>query len=487
MSTSLRLDLRQSQQLVMTPQLQQAIKLLQMSNIDLAAFVEDQIDQNPLLTREEPEAPAQPTDEAETGEAPAPGATDAADRVTEAGDMALAGETFDTGTENLHDTARADAPPAGAPGVGPAADEELPDLEARLAAGTTLREHLLAQIGQMRADDPLPQLARAVVEELDPDGYFRADEDAMAGRLGVGRGTLARALALVQGCEPAGIAARSLAECFALQLADQGGPDPEMARLLDGLELLAAGETARLCRQHSLDADTLPQMLAELRRLDPYPARAFAPEPAETVVPDILMRPIEPAGWHVELNPDTLPRVLIDQAYAAEIRDGDARTRSYLKKCREDANWLTRSLDQRARTILKVSSEIVAHQDRFFREGVSGLRPLSLAMVAEAVSMHESTVSRVTANKYMATPRGVLPLKFFFSNAVGGGEGQASDAVRERIRRLIEAEAPDAVLSDDRIVQILRGEGTDIGRATSPRMKNGRAPSRATWTRGSRR
>ena len=288
----------------------------------------------------------------------------------------------------------------------------------------------------------------------------------MAGRLGVRRGTLVQALALVQGCEPAGIAARSLAECFALQLADHGGPDPEMARLLDGLELLAAGETARLCRQHSLDADTLPQMLAELRRLDPYPAHAFAREPAETVVPDILMRPIEPAGWHVELNPDTLPRVLIDQAYAAEIRDGDARTRSYLKKCREDANWLTRSLDQRARTILKVSSEIVAHQDRFFREGVSGLRPLSLAMVAEAVSMHESTVSRVTANKYMATPRGVLPLKFFFSNAVGGGEGQASDAVRERIRRLIEAEAPDAVLSDDRIVQILRGEGTDIARRT---------------------
>ena len=466
MSAGLRLDLRQSQQLVMTPQLQQAIKLLQMSNLDLLAFVDQQVEQNPLLTRETPETAPEPPVETPAAEAQAKAEPDTAERVTEAGDMTLAAETFDTGTENLHDTARADAPIPGAPGVGPSGGEELPDLEARLSREISLREHLLVQIGQMRAADPLPALAAALVEELDADGYFRADPRAVAGRLGAEAGEVEAALGLLQGCEPAGVAARSLSECFALQLAEAGGPDPEMRRLLDRLDTLATAGAARLCREAGIEPGILGQMLGELRRLDPYPARTVAPERVETVVADVLMRPDAMVGWQVELNPDTLPRVLIDQSYAARIGGDGTELRSFLRKCREDATWLTRSLDQRARTILKVAAEIVARQDAFFRIGIAGLAPLGLAQVAEAVDLHESTVSRVTANKFIATPRGVLPLKFFFSNAVGGGEGQSSDAVRDRIRRLIEAEPPEAVLSDDRIVQILTAEGTGIARRT---------------------
>ena len=468
MSTSLRLDLRQSQQLVMTPQLQQAIKLLQMSHLELDAFVAGQIEQNPLLTREEEAERAPAEGETPRGEAAeAPPEPDTADRVTREGDPALAEETFDTGAENLHDTARADAPPPGsAPGVGPSGEEDLPDFESRLAGRLTLADHLSAQIGQMRAPAPLPGIARALVGELDPDGYLRTPLGDVAARIGATVEQALDALALVQACEPTGVGARSLAECFALQLAEAGGPDPEMQRLLDHLDLLAEGDPARLCRRARLDAEILPELLGELRRLDPRPARGWDAGTVETVVPDILMQPAELGGWRVELNPETQPRVLIDQTYAAEIRDGSAETRTFLKRCREDATWLTRSLDQRARTILKVASEIVRRQEGFFREGVSGLRPLSLAMVAEAVSLHESTVSRVTANKYMSTPRGVLELKFFFTNAVGGGDGLSSESVRERIRRLIEGETPSAVLSDDRIVQLLQADGVDIARRT---------------------
>jgi len=464
MSAGLRLDLRQSQQLVMTPQLQQAINLLHMSHLELATFVEQKIEENPLLLREEePGAAPEPS---EPGDETPPEAADTADRVTAEGDMTLAEETFDTGAENLYDTPRAESREPTAPGVGPAGEADLPDAEARLAAPVSLRDHLLGQIGQMRAPPPLPQIARLIVEDLDEHGYFRSGLDALAARIGARPDQVAAALDLVQGCEPTGIGARDLAECFRLQLAEAGGPDPEMAALLARLDLVAAGDLARLKREAGIDAAILPGMLAELRRLDPRPARHFAAAPVETVVPDILMQPDRWGGWRIELNPDTLPRVLIDQSYGARIRDGRAETASFLRQCREEAHWLTRSLDQRARTIVRVAGEIVAHQEAFFREGVSGLRPLSLATIATAIDMHESTVSRVTSSKYMATPRGVLELKFFFSNAVGGGEGISAESVRDRVRALIADESPDAVLSDDRIVALLRAEGIDIARRT---------------------
>ncbi|MEM1345236.1 MAG: RNA polymerase factor sigma-54 [Pseudomonadota bacterium] len=461
MAAALRLELRQSQQLVMTPQLQQAIKLLTLSNVELGAYVAEEVQRNPLLVAEDGTATA----EAPPPPEPEPPAADT--RVTEA-DPGLAAETFDTGTENLYDSARADQAPqesrplSAGSSAGIGAGEALPDLESRLSEAPTLRAHLLAQIGQMRAEDTVRTLALTIVEALDEDGWLRVD---VAAETEAEAATFAVALALVQRCEPTGVGARSLAECLALQLAERDRLDPAMQALLDRLDLIGRGDLERLRRHCGVDAADMAEMLAELRALDPRPGAAFSTEEPASIVPDVLLFRTREGGWRVELNAETLPRVLIDRAYAAELSASED-TRAFLATCRDNANWLIRSLDQRARTILRVATEIVVQQDGFFREGEAGLRPLSLRMVADAIGMHESTVSRVTANKYIATERGVFELKYFFTNAVGSGEGTSAESVRARIRRMIAAETAAAVLSDDRIVEILQHDGIDIARRT---------------------
>lgn len=479
-----RLDLRQTQTLVMTPQLQQAIKLLQMSNLELAEFVEQAAEANPLITidRDEREVAAPPSDAT-------PAAADR--RITAEGDHALAGETFDTGAENLYDgdaAAMARSATAGAPGPGPGATlgrtggkagGVAPDIEGRLAARSDLRAHLRAQIGLMRAGKTRALIAGYLVEELDETGYLRTDPAEIALRLAVPPAEVEAALALVQRCEPTGVGARCLAECLALQLAEDDRLDAPMRALLDNLELLARGEWRRLATICRVDDAALRAMIGALRRLDPAPGAAFDATEPETLVPDILMRRSSPGGWALELNPDTLPRVLVDRAYVAAIGGpGDAETRRWLAGALSDAGWLVRSVDQRARTILRVASEVVRHQQGFFEEGIAGLRPLTLRAVAEAVGMHESTVSRVTSNKYIATERGIFELRFFFSNAVGGagrdcdGEsGVAAESVRHRIRALVEGEGT-SVLSDDAIVARLAGEGIDIARRTVAKYRN---------------
>ena len=488
MAIGLRLDLKQTQQLVMTPQLQQAIKLLQMSNLELTEFVERAAEQNPLIAIGDGaasgpvDAPATP-EPAVPASAEAPLATD--QRVTAEGDHSLGDETFDTGSENLHDGSASDGGGEGAPdgavppsgllsrlsGAGPAA-EDGPRLEERLAGRLGLRDHLRAQLGQARGHKALPPVALYLVEELDEDGYLRADLAEIAARLGIAEAEAEAALALLQGCDPTGVGARSLGECLALQLREQGRFDPAMQALLDHLDLLARGDWKRLRSLCGVDAEDLADMVHELRRLDPRPCAGFGAVEPETLVPDILLRRTAWGGWHLELNPDTLPRVLLDRDYAAEIGTRDcAETRRFLGDCMADANWLIRSLDQRARTILKIASEVVRHQQRFFDEGIAGLRPLNLRTVAEAVGMHESTASRVTSNKYIATERGIFELRFFFSNAVGGDPGGstggvAAESVRHRVRAMVDAEPPSAVLSDDEIVDRLRAEGVEIARRT---------------------
>ena len=469
MGAGLKLELRQSQQLVMTPQLQQAIKLLQYSNLELSAFIEQELERNPLLVREDAGAEtfADPPPVETAAEGPEP----IDRRVTAEGDATLAGETFDTGTENLYDTARADAPsapngPAGAtPRQAPAGDDGT-DFEARHSTPPTLREHLLAQIGQQRASAPVLSLARAIVEDLEEDGLFRTSIDEFCARLGAAERDFTAALKLVQRCDPTGVGARDLTECLALQLAERNRLDPAMKTMLDHLHLVGRGELGRLRTLCGVDREDIAEMLAELRALDPRPGAAFDHERAETMIPDVFLTRNRFGGWNVELNTDTLPNVLIDQTYMAELSKGGEATRLFLTTCRENANWLVRSLDQRDRTIVKVAAEIARQQDRFSHEGVSGLRPLSLKVVADAISMHESTVSRVTSNKYIATERGIFELKFFFSNAVGGGDGMSAESVRHRVKALVDAEAPDAVLSDDKLVDILRSEGIEIARRT---------------------
>ncbi len=501
MALGIRLEQKQSQQLVMTPQLQQAIKLLQMSNLELREFVEHEMESNPLIRVEEsvggalgdsgsrPEAPpdaapdAAPTSEPDSGETP----LDA--RLTLEGDHSLGAETFDTGAENLYDTGPKENGPheTGSFGFGEAAawagvgaggnrsfDAPGFDLEQQPDRPASLRAHLLAQLGQSRAEPPVLLLARLLVEELDEHGLLRADLAELAARLGAAPGQVEAALTLVQGCEPTGVGARDLAECLALQLAERDRLDPAMRRLVENLDLVERGDRRRLRALCGVDEEDFADMLAELRALDPRPCAGFQAERAETLIPDVFLRRapggyLGGGGWEIELNSETLPQVLVDNRYAARLAatrgEAGREARAFVSDCRASASWLKRSLDQRARTILTVATEIVRQQDRFFAEGITGLKPLTLRMVAEATGLHESTASRVTSNKYIATERGIFELKFFFTNAVGR-EGLAAAAVRHQIRALIDAEGPGGILSDDTIVVQLQEDGIDIARRT---------------------
>jgi len=295
-----------------------------------------------------------------------------------------------------------------------------------------------------------------LVDELDEHGYFRACPGEVGTRLGVTAGEVLAALALVHRCEPTGIGARDLAECLALQLVERDRLDPAMRTLLENLDLVAKGEIPRLKALCGVEREDISLMLSELRGLDPRPADAFWVEPAESVVADVFLTRGKFGDWLVELNPDTLPKVLIDRRYAAQLAARGEATRSFVAECRENANWLVKSLDQRARTILAVATEIARQQDAFFEIGMAGLRPLSLRQVADTIGMHESTVSRVTSNKHIATERGTFPFKFFFSNAVGA-EAMSAERVRHRLRALGDGESPERVRCDDRLVEFRRG------------------------------
>ncbi|MGM0585647.1 MAG: RNA polymerase factor sigma-54 [Pseudomonadota bacterium] len=461
-----RLELRQSQQLVMTPQLQQAIRLLQMSNLELSRFLETELERNPLLERAEAEGEAA----APVPETAQPGA-DAALRGAGPGDLAGA---FESGAENVFD----DGAPGGGWKSAPAAPSgEAAPIEETLGAEPSLLDHVMAQIRLMRAPPLVRDAALMLAGELDEAGYLRVEPEEAAARLGVDAATLEAAVALIQGCEPAGIGARSLAECLALQLAERDRLDPAMQALLDNLPLLARADFRALSRICGVEEDEVREMAAELRGLDPRPGRAFGAPPALTAPPDVFVRRAPDGGWRVELNTDTLPRVLVNNAYAARLSaGGDAAARSFVSECRQSGGFLVRSLEQRARTILKVATEVVRRQQAFLEQGVSALRPMTLRQVADEIGMHESTVSRVAAGKTLACERGVFELRGFFTQALGatdGGEAHSAAAIQARIRALIEKENPRKTLSDDRIMAILREDGVDIARRTVAKYREG--------------
>jgi RNA polymerase sigma-54 factor len=255
-----------------------------------------------------------------------------------------------------------------------------------------------------------------------------------------------------------------------------------MAALLDNLDLVARRDTRRLMAACGVDAADIGDMIAELRRLDPKPGATWNEASPQTLIPDVLMRAAPDGGWLLELNPETMPRVLVNQSYTARVLPRASKEdKAFLTDRLQTANWLVKSLQQRAQTILKVAAEIVRQQDGFFRHGVSHLRPIILRDVAGAVELHESTVSRVTANKYIATPRGIFEMKYFFTTAIqgtGGGDSHSAETVRHRIKQLVDAEPAGDVLSDDAIVDILKREGVDIARRTVAKYRDAlRIPS----------
>ena len=446
-----RLELRTSQQLAMTPQLQQAIKLLQMSNLELSRFVDEEIERNPLLDLAREQA-----------EAPSPGRLEAAEQALK--DQGP-GAAFERGAEGAF------ADRAGFAGTGASRGMGVPDappIEETLGAETTLLDHLARQVGMMRAPRVVRNAAMALAADIDEAGYLRIEEDEAARRLGVTPQIVNDAIGLLHQCEPAGIGARSLSECLALQLQERDRLDPAMRIFLDHLPLLAKADFRALSRLCGVDEDDVRDMAGEIRRLDPRPGREFTAPPALAAVPDVFVRRA-PSGWVVELNSDTLPRVLVDNAYAAELAQGDVAARTFVSECRASGGWLVRSLEQRARTILKVGTEIAKRQEGFFEHGVPALKPMTLRMVAEAIGMHESTVSRVASGKHLACERGIFELRWFFTQALAatdGGESHSATAIRNRIRALIDGEDPRKTLSDDGVTEILRADGVDIARRT---------------------
>ncbi|HJO96917.1 MAG: RNA polymerase factor sigma-54 [Rhodospirillales bacterium] len=492
-----RLELRQSQALVMTPQLQQAIKLLQLSSVDLLAYVEQELEQNPLLERDDggedgleatgvdaaadddsAEVERDPDGDGEAGELAA------VDRSVDAERPLPDDDTPDVDYDNQwnNDSAQ-DAIEGDRPEAAPAAQFEdwgssgggfedgRGNLEQILSDTMTLREHLVAQLNMDISDAGDRMIGLHLIDMLDEAGYLTGDVMQVATLLGCAVERVERTLARLQTFDPPGIFARNLAECLGLQLKDRNRLDPAIQTLLDNLDLLAKRDLAALTRLCGMDADDLAEMVAEIRALDPKPATAFEAAVSQPVTPDVLMRPQPGGGWIIELNSDTLPRVLVSNHYYARIaKEARSKTdRQYIHECFQSASWLVKSLHQRATTILKVATEIVRQQDGFFAKGVSHLRPLVLRDIALAIDMHESTVSRVTSNKYMATPRGIFELKYFFTPAIAnssGGEAHSAEAVRHRIKTLIDAEEATKVLSDDGLVALLQGEGIDIARRT---------------------
>jgi RNA polymerase sigma-54 factor len=464
MSLGPRLELRQSQQLVMTQQLQLAIKLLALTNVELEAYIGEELEKNPLLSSE---------GGADTAEAPA-AAEAAIDPSRQGLDQLLGGGASSadapldvdyTGEAFHHDTAT-DSADWGAPAS--SGEGEAFDFDSVAASDASLADVLAAQAAAA-FDGAALIIARHICDLIDEAGYLGEPVAEIAERLGVPVAEVEAVLAVIQTFEPSGVGARSLAECLAIQAREADRYDPAMACFLDNLELVARGDIAGLMRVCGVDRDDVADMIRELRCYEPKPGLRYGGERAAPVVADVFVHRGADGEWHVELNQATLPRLLVDRDYQAVLEAGaDRATSNFLNECVQSANWLLKALDQRARTIVRVSTELVKHQRGFFEHGVSQLKPLTLKMVADAIEMHESTVSRVTSNKYVQCERGLFELKYFFTSGIGssdGGEAASALAVKDRIARLIAAEGDDT-LSDDKLVEILQREGFDIARRT---------------------
>jgi RNA polymerase sigma-54 factor len=489
-----RLDIRQTQSLVMTPQLQQAIKLLALSNLEIETFIGEAIESNPLLEIGETavvDTSGPPADTRRTTLESSPcdqligegRASEDRPLDIDVGALDVDRDTGDAAASNGAEYASfGDGGGDGSGGGSEAGgvfegDAQVnssstgPGIEDRGQASQTLAEHLQAQIGPAGHDTRQVFIARALIDHIDEAGYLTVDLAEFAADMEIELAEVEAALALVHTLDPTGVGARSLRECIALQAQEADRYDPAMAKLLDNLDLVARGDFIRLRRICEVDREDLSDMLGELRRYNPKPGLKFGGGGGEAVVPDILLTASPDGGWNIAINQATLPRLIVNRSYYLELRgaSSDKSARGWLSEKLADANWLVKALDQRQKTILKVTEELVRQQDGFFRHGISQLKPLTLRAVADVISMHESTVSRVTSHKYLMCERGTFELKYFFTSGVANsdGEGSASaEAVKAAIRRLIEAEDHASILSDDTLVDLLNEKGFDLARRT---------------------
>ncbi len=488
MALSPRLELRHTQSLVMTPQLQQAIKLLQYTNLELTDFISQEIEKNPLLevgdsddraSGEDREDHADPQKKA----APEDSTVGIDVKIEQSGQEAKTAESpLDADFENVYnsdsftddvsnDTGLSMNGAGSISGGGGSFNGGDFDFQENLTSSPSLQDHLKDQLnvaGLVPADRLIAQYLIDMVNEA---GYLTDDLATIADRLDCSLSDVEAVLAMIQTFDPVGVLARDLSECLALQLAEKDRLDPAMNTLVSHLDLLARRDLQALKRICGVDMDDIVEMINEIRELNPKPGLAFGGEPAQEVVPDVFLRENPKGGWIVEVNSDTLPKVLVNTRYYSEIsgRAQSKEDKAFLTECYQSANWLVKALDQRARTILKVATAIVTQQEGFFKQGVKYLKPLNLRAIAEEIEMHESTVSRVTANKYMATSRGVFEMKYFFTSSIASsddGDAHSAESVKQRIKELVDGESAKAILSDDKIVEILSDENIDIARRT---------------------
>ena len=493
MTLSPRLDLKFNQTLTMTPQLQQAIKLLQMSNIDLNEFVEAEIAENPMLERDDSNATKNQEGSAEVITEHNESTDDIDDletvniisneHITESQVNALDMDNYD----NIWDSEPAAEPattihnedggsisewskPLGRNGN---TNFEYPDysLEQNVRQETSLREHLTQQI-QIDITNPAERIiAMHLLDLLDEYGRLPIKLENSAKLLGCNLSRIKIVLAKLQALDPPGIFARDLSECWSIQLRELNRYDPAIEILLQNIELLIQHDYKSLSELCGVDLDDIKDMIDEIWALNHKPAEAFDHVITQPITPDVMMRSGPSNTWIVELNNDTLPKVLINNQYYSMIKKSvrTKQEKQYVTEKLQIANWLVKSLHQRATTILKVSTEIVEQQEAFFAKGVEYLKPLVLKDIADEIEMHESTVSRVTSNKYINTPRGIYELKYFFTAAIGsstGGSAHSAESVRHRIKALINSESPQKILSDDKLVEILKIDGIEIARRT---------------------
>ncbi|MEN0000441.1 MAG: RNA polymerase factor sigma-54 [Pseudomonadota bacterium] len=474
MALGARLNLRQSQTVTMTPQLLQSIRLLQLTHLELENFINEEVERNPLLSREGERA-------IDVEDHPPTNAGPSNDVATLQFDTPAALASPDMPLDNVFPDdpgGEATSPSNGSVTRGDRGDSGRPDMaevasiEDVAAKPVSLRDHVADQMATLGLSAAQMIIAAEIADTIDERGYVQFDGDALAERLGTQGTQIDAVLAKLQTIEPPGLFARDLAECLALQAARANRLDPAMATVLANLELLANRDFKALKRISGLNEADLFDVLQEIRAMSPHPGRTFEDEPTIPVVHDVTVSLAADGGWRVELNPDALPRVLVDRDYYTILANGtrDEEEKKFVSQCFADATWLERSLDQRATTILKVASEIVKRQDGFLTGGVKGLKPMTMRMIADAIDMHESTVSRVVANKYILTPRGLFEFRYFFTASIGSsdadGDDHSSESVRQRIRQMVDAESAEAILSDDAIADALKAEGMDIARRT---------------------
>ena len=492
MALAPRLEIRQSQQLVMTPQLQQAIKLLQLSNLDLAAFVEQELEKNPLLERGDADIQTDTPSEAARDDSEGFGIetpendglkdltlTEGSAAEASASDNPIDTDydndyTNDSLTEGPQAVASIDGSSDYLAGSGSASNSTAYSdysFEDNLTEDLSLQDHLTAQLQTLNLPVATKFVAAYLIDLISETGYLLQDPEEISQSLGCEVQLVTDALSVLREFEPAGVFARDLADCLALQLKEKNRLDPAIQKFLDNLELLAKRDMKGLMQICGVDQEDLTDMISEIRALDPKPGLQFGSELAATIIPDVYISENRDGTWNIELNSETLPKVLVNNRYYAQISGKGLKKqeKDFVSECLNTANWLVKSLDQRANTILKVATELVRQQESFFRYGISQLRPLNLKAIADAIEMHESTVSRVTANKYMATPNGVFELKYFFTSAInstGGADQHSAESVKFKLKQLIDDEKPNAILSDDKIVDLMKREGIDIARRT---------------------